>query len=98
MSAPESQTTGTSTSPDKRAVAEFHRNSDLNTRAEAQHHDLGNGANQSAYGNHVHDGQRGLALLDGITFSGSRTNNTADIINQICNALTAIGAINSTGN
>lgn len=100
MSSPDSSALGalgTSSSPDRRAVNDFHRNSDLNSRPEAQHHDLGNGANQSAFGNHTHDGQRGLPLLDGVTFTGSRTNNTADIINQICNALANIGAVNNTG-
>ena len=89
-------TTGGS-SPDKRAVADFHRNSDLNTRSEAQHHDLGNGSNQASFGNHIHDGQRGIALLDGVTFTGSRTNNTADILNQIMNALVPLSATNATG-
>lgn len=85
-----------SASPDKRAVNDFHRNDDLDSRTDAHHHSTGNGANQAAYGNHIHDGQRGLPLLDGVTFTGSRTNNTADLINQICNALANIGAVNST--
>lgn len=89
-------TTGGS-SPDRRSVAEFHRNSDLDTRPEAQHHSTGNGSNQGAYGNHIHDGQRGLLLLEGVTFTGSRSNNTADILNQIMNALVPLGATNATG-
>lgn len=85
-----------SSSPDRRAVNDQHRNDDVDSRPEAHHHTTGNGANQSARGNHIHDGQNGLPLLDGVTFTGSRSNNTADIINQVCNALAAIGATNST--
>lgn len=95
MSNPVAGATGEA-SPDARAVQAFHRNSDLNSRPEAQHHSLGNGANESAFGNHNHDGQRGVPLLDGVTFTGSRTNNAADVINQICNALAQLGATNNT--
>lgn len=85
-----------SKNPTAREIVEFHRNDDFNSRAEAHHHGLGNGSNESSYGNHVHDGQRGLLLLDGTVFTGSRTTNAASIINQLCEAMVKIGATNST--
>jgi hypothetical protein len=83
-------------SPDARAVMEFHRNDDLNGRPESHHHDLGTGRNQASPGSHNHDGITSIAILAGVTFTGSRGSNTADIINQICNALSAMGAVNNT--
>lgn len=37
-------------------VADFHSNSDLDSRPEAQHHSIGTGPNQAASGQHNHDG------------------------------------------
>lgn len=83
-------------SPDARAVLEFHRNDDVNSRGEAHHHTLGRGHSQASWGDHLHDGQTGEALLLGVTFTGSRTTNAASVLDQICNALSALGAVNST--
>lgn len=83
-------------SPDQRVVQAFHRNDDLNSRPEAHHHSLGTGRNNASEGSHTHDGTTSVAPLTGVVFTGSRVNNTADLINQICNALALFGATNST--
>lgn len=82
---------------EQRKVQEFHRNDDFNSRDEAHHHGLGMTHEKGAWGDHTHDGNTGRALLEGITFTGSRSSNGPDIINQICNALAQFGAVNSTG-
>jgi len=58
--------------PPAQAVEDFHTNSDLDARAEAQHHTLGPGPNQAAPGDHVHDGGDSALLLEGQTIAGSR--------------------------
>lgn len=77
-------------------VAEFHKNSDLNKSAEAQHHTIGLGLYEAASGGHIHDGRTGRPLLDGVIFTGSRSNATASVLNQVLEALKAVGAINNT--
>lgn len=84
-------------SPDPKTVAAYHKYDDSDGRPEAHHHTLGLTRSQASEGSHRHDGTTSIAILDGVTFTGSRGSNTADIINQICNALTAMGAINNTG-
>jgi hypothetical protein len=83
-------------SPAQKAVIDFHRNDDVDAIPESHHHTLGTQRVNASPGNHVHDGITSIALLGSVTFTGSRTANTADIINQICNALTAVGATNNT--
>lgn len=58
--------------PTSQAVDDFHTNSDLDARAEAQHHTLGPGPNQSAPGDHIHDGGDSALILEGQVISGSR--------------------------
>ena len=58
--------------PPSQVVDDFHENSDLDARAEAQHHTLGPGPTQAAPGNHRHDGGDSALLLEGETISGSR--------------------------
>ena len=81
---------------DARKVSEFHRNDDVDSQPESHHHSLGTQRSQSSPGNHTHDGITSIAILGGVTFTGSRTSNSADIINQICNALVDVGAVNNT--
>lgn len=83
-------------SPPAETVNDFHRYSDVNARTESQHHTLGNRPTEAAKGDHTHDGTNGIALLDGITFTLSRTANVASILDQICDALERIGASNQT--
>jgi hypothetical protein len=87
---------GSRASDAQRQVIEFHTNDDLNGRSESHHHDLGLGRTQASPGSHNHDGVTSVAILAGVTFTGSRSTNTADLINQICNALVTIGAVNNT--
>ena len=59
--------------PSSQAVSDFHENSDLDSRAEAQHHTLGPNPNQASPGNHRHDGGDSALLLEGQVISGSRS-------------------------
>jgi hypothetical protein len=72
-------------------VEDFHRKSDLNKRPESQHHSLGNGANQASPGNHTHNGQNSLSLFSGLSITGSRSTNTADVLRQILIVLESVG-------
>lgn len=83
-------------SPQQKAVIDFHRNDDVDAIPESHHHTLGTQRVNASPGNHIHDGITSIALLANVTFTGSRSTNTADIINQICNALVAVGATNNT--
>jgi len=93
---PVDKETTSKTSPPSEAVNDFHRNSDVDARKESQHHTLGNRPGNASPGDHVHDGQNGIALLDGVSFTLSRTANVASILDQICDALEKIGAVNNT--
>lgn len=71
-------------------VEEFHQNSDLDSRLEAQHHTLGAGPTQAAPGDHLHDGGSSSLLLTGVTITGSRGGNLA--LPSIISALVRLGA------
>jgi hypothetical protein len=58
--------------PPAETVNDFHTNSDVDTRAEAQHHTLGPNPNQASPGDHTHDGSNSSLLLSGQSISGSR--------------------------
>ena len=58
--------------PPTQVVDDFHENSDLDARAESQHHTLGPGPNQASPGDHTHDGGDSALILEGQTISGSR--------------------------
>jgi hypothetical protein len=58
--------------PPSQVVDDFHENSDLDARAESQHHTLGPNPTQAAPGNHTHDGGDSVLLLENETISGSR--------------------------
>lgn len=83
-------------SPSARAVAEFHKYSDLNTSPNAQHHSIGLGSNQVAPGRHYHNAQDSPFLLDTFTITGSRSGATATVLQQILIALTALGINDAT--
>jgi hypothetical protein len=80
---------------DARTVLAFHRNSDLDSRPEAQHHALGKGRNQACEGGHTHDGTTSNVLLSA-TITGSRANNMASIMDQLLTELTKLGITNAT--
>lgn len=80
--------------PTATEVDEFHRNSDVDLRPEAQHHTLGPLPNQAASGNHKHDGGDSELLLVGTTISGSRASDAWRLsVNAI---LVRLGATDST--
>ncbi len=58
--------------PTAQAVADFHTNSDADSRAESLHHTLGPNPNQASPGDHTHDGGDSELLLLNETISGSR--------------------------
>lgn len=80
--------------PDAQTVEDFHSNSDLDVRPEAQHHTLGPSPSQAAPGNHTHNGSDSLQLLGGVIIAGSRGGNTA--LASVIAALVALGAKDTT--
>jgi len=58
--------------PTAQAVADFHTNSDADSRAESLHHTLGPNPSQASPGDHTHDGGDSELLLLNETISGSR--------------------------
>ena len=58
--------------PPAQAVDDFHTNSDVDARAESQHHTLGPNPTQASPGDHRHDGGDSALILEGETISGSR--------------------------
>lgn len=60
FSADEDRTAGHT--PTSRESDHMHARSDLDAGAKSQHHTLGNGRNQSAPGDHIHDGVEGRKL------------------------------------
>jgi hypothetical protein len=58
--------------PPAAAVEDFHTNSDVDSRAESQHHTLGPGPNQASPGDHRHDGGDSSLLLENQFITGSR--------------------------
>lgn len=79
-------------SPDAEVVADFHRYSDKDARAEAQHHTIGNTHAQASAGDHTHRDGNGLSLLSDVTLSGNVTANTASVLKQVTDALGLLGA------
>ena len=79
---------------DATQVNDFHEQSDLNTRSEAQHHTLGPSQNQAAPGNHNHDGGTSIPLWEGNTISGSRGGNMA--LASVISILVQKGAVDAT--
>lgn len=61
-----------STKPTTEEVERFHTNSDLDLRAESQHHTLGTSPSQASPGNHTHDGGDSPLILEGMEITGSR--------------------------
>ena len=80
--------------PPSQVVDDFHENSDLDSRAESQHHTLGPSPTQAAPGNHKHDGGDSALLLEGQTISGSRATDAWRIsVNAI---LVRLGAVDNS--
>ena len=80
--------------PPSQVVDDFHENSDLDARAESQHHTLGPSPTQAAPGNHKHDGGDSALLLEGQIISGSRATDAWRIsVNAI---LVRLGAVDNS--
>ena len=58
--------------PTTEEVENFHTNSDVDLRAESQHHTLGVSPSQASPGDHNHDGSNSAQILDGLAITGSR--------------------------
>lgn len=82
--------------PSAKTVTDFHRNSDVDTRSESQHHTLGTGRTNSSPGDHKHDGGSSLALMPDIIFSGVITSYNKSVLKQIMAALVQLGATDTT--
>lgn len=80
--------------PSADKVSDFHTNSDVDTRREAQHHTLGPGPAQATAGDHIHDGGDSQLLLTGLTITGSRGGNVAMVGVIAC--LVRLGATDSS--
>lgn len=80
---------------DPRTVAKIHQNDDVDVSKDAHHHTLGPASNQAARGNHNHDGTDTVALMAGVTITGSKGGNVA-LTNLIAELATALGFTNST--
>ncbi len=75
-------------------VQEFHKNSDLDANAQAQHHTLGIGQNQASPGTHTHNGTNSRKIGAGINPGFPSTANAAYTqaqIQSIIDALRALG-------
>ncbi len=79
---------------DATTVNAFHKKSDVDSSANAQHHTIGPRKNQAADGAHTHDGSNSLLILEGVTLSGSRGGNAA--LASVIAALVQLGATDST--
>lgn len=82
-------------SPSADRVRQFHRNSDVDTRPEAQHHTLGPSPNQASPGPHTHDGSDSKKLLEGYTLTGAVAS-PSTVLPSIIAALVRLGAKDST--
>lgn len=81
-------------SPPNKVVTDFHKNASVDTRAEDIHHTLGTSPSQAAPGSHRHDGKDSVALFEGFTVTGSRSNGTA--LQSLLNVLTNLGLNDSS--
>lgn len=70
-------------------VSRFHARSDVDSAWSAQHHTLGIKHDQSAPGDHKHDGKGSRKIMEGITVTGSKGSNAAlaDLITKLAAAL-----------
>lgn len=75
-------------------VEELHRNSDVDTRPEAQHHTTGPGPTQASPGDHRHRGGDSVPLLDDMIITGDLSDGT--VLPSIIACLVALGAQDSS--
>lgn len=68
---------------------DFHARDDVDTSTLAHHHTLGTKHDQAAPGDHRHQGENSLQLMEGIIVSGSKGGNAAltDLITKLAEVL-----------
>lgn len=77
-----------------KAVADIHRRSDVDSSQQAQHHTLGTRHDQSTAGDHNHNGENSLLIMDGIILTGAKGGNAA--LTSVVAALVKLGATDTT--
>lgn len=86
--------------PTAKEVADLHRNADTDRRPESIHHSLGRSHNQSAYGDHSHNGSDSNLLIDQLVGNFSQNLGTPqgqkDAIKLIIQLLAQLGAVDAT--
>ncbi len=82
-------------SPSATVVAQFHKNSDTDTRMEALHHTLGSSPTQASPGDHTHDGGSSPQILSGYNLTGSKSS-PSTVLPSIIACLTRLGATDNT--
>lgn len=80
--------------PTAEEVSTFHTKADTDSRPEAIHHTLGDGANQAARGDHTHRDGNGVPILLGVNISGARGTDAWRL--SVEQALVALGATSSS--
>lgn len=76
-------------SPDPSVVNRFHERADTDSSSTAAHHTLGVKHDQASPGDHKHEGQGSLRLMEGVTIIGSKGGNSAlgDLISKLSTVL-----------
>lgn len=80
--------------PNSTEVRKFHTNADTDGSEGSIHHTLGPGHHQAAAGDHDHRGGASVALLDGHTIEGDRSDGTA--LESVIALLVELGAKDNT--
>ena len=78
--------------PTGREVQLLHKNSDVDSREEAQHHTLGTGPAQASPGDHNHRDGRSMPILDGVAITGTTIGTNSVVLKSIIAALVELGA------
>lgn len=83
------KSTETKTAPPPEQVNKFHERSDVDSSWSAQHHSLGVKHDQASPGDHIHNGEGSLFLMEGVTITGSKGGNAAlaSLINALADYL-----------
>lgn len=81
---------------DSRTINDFHKNSDVDSGPDAQHHTIGRGVNQAASGAHNHRDGNGAPILEGVILTGSKGGENLVLLTSIVSAMVALGADDQT--
>lgn len=91
--APYDRTSESAVNPE--AVNSFHKKSDVDSSAKAQHHTIGTKQDQAASGAHDHDGINSKKIMVGVNITGAKGGNVA-LTNLITALAAALGFTDST--